>query len=152
MSNKSNNQVSSSANNPEDFNAKISASLSASSLLDINPQEVISPVNTPPTEVVIGGPGACFTVTGLRIQNTRDALTVFEACRQGLLPRVIRRLNDDEKQQIDDGTVVVFDEKEAKMKRWTDGRLWTPSRILGNFLVYRELEKKIQPNQEGAAE
>ncbi|KAJ1804959.1 Global transcription regulator sge1 [Coemansia sp. RSA 2598] len=120
--------------------------------MDIDPQEVISPASTPPTEVVIGGPGACFTVTGLRIQNTRDALTVFEACRQGLLPRVVRRLNDDEKQQIDDGTVVVFDEKEAKMKRWTDGRLWTPSRILGNFLVYRELEKKLQPNQEGAAE
>ncbi|KAJ2585824.1 Global transcription regulator sge1, partial [Coemansia sp. RSA 1722] len=153
MNNSANNQPSMiAANNAEQSSTQPNTSLSATSLLDIDPQAVISHVNTPPTEVVIGGSGACFTVTGLRIHNTRDALTVFEACRQGLLPRVVRRLNDDEKQQIDDGTVVVFDEKEAKMKRWTDGRLWTPSRILGNFLVYRELEKKIQPNQEGAAE
>lgn len=28
------------------------------------------------------------------------------------------------------------------IKRWTDGRVWSPSRILGNFLIYRELDKK----------
>lgn len=28
------------------------------------------------------------------------------------------------------------------IKRWTDGFLWSPSRILGDFLVYRELENK----------
>lgn len=28
------------------------------------------------------------------------------------------------------------------IKRWTDGFLWSPSRILGNFLVYRELENR----------
>ncbi|KAI8321529.1 hypothetical protein GQ54DRAFT_261608, partial [Martensiomyces pterosporus] len=78
----------------------------------------------------------------MKVYSTRDALTIFEACRQGILPRVVRRLTDREKQQIDDGTIIVFDEKEAKMKRWTDGRLWTPSRILDNFLVYRELERK----------
>lgn len=27
------------------------------------------------------------------------------------------------------------------IKRWTDGRVWSPSRILGNFLIYRELDK-----------
>lgn len=27
------------------------------------------------------------------------------------------------------------------IKRWTDGLVWSPSRILGNFLIYRELEK-----------
>ncbi|KAJ1718864.1 Global transcription regulator sge1 [Coemansia erecta] len=120
--------------------------------LEIDPRMVIKSVVQAPAEVIIGGKDACFTVTGLHILNTKDALAVFEACRQGILPRVIRRLSEAEKKQIDDGTVIVFDEKEAKMKRWTDGRLWTPSRILGNFLVYRELEKKIQPNQEGAAE
>ncbi|PIA18517.1 hypothetical protein COEREDRAFT_19558, partial [Coemansia reversa NRRL 1564] len=76
------------------------------------------------------------------IATTRDALTIFEACRQNILPRVVRRLNECEKQQIQAGTIVVFDEKEAKMKRWTDGRLWTPSRIMNNFLVYRELDRK----------
>lgn len=30
------------------------------------------------------------------------------------------------------------------IKRWTDGFLWSPSRILGNFLVYRELANRDQ--------
>ncbi|CEP12774.1 hypothetical protein [Parasitella parasitica] len=28
----------------------------------------------------------------------------------------------------------------ASIKRWTDGLVWSPSRILGNFLIYRELD------------
>jgi len=38
--------------------------------------------------------------------------------------------------------VFVFDEKESGIKRWTDGLVWSPSRILGNFLVYRELDRR----------
>lgn len=34
----------------------------------------------------------------------------------------------------------------AGIKRWTDGRVWSPSRILGNFLIYRELDKKSNNN------
>lgn len=30
----------------------------------------------------------------------------------------------------------------AGIKRWTDGLVWSPSRILGNFLVYRELDRR----------
>ncbi|KAJ2724139.1 Global transcription regulator sge1 [Coemansia sp. Benny D115] len=126
--------------------------LDPSLVLASDPHAIMGSIDPAPEEVSIGGPLNCFTVTGLHISSTRDALTIFEACRQGFLPRVSRRLNESEKSQISDGTVVVFDEKEAKMKRWTDGRLWTPSRILGNFLVYRELERKLQPNQEGKAE
>ncbi|KAJ1728182.1 Global transcription regulator sge1 [Coemansia biformis] len=118
----------------------------------VDPRMVIESLDVSPQDVIIGGASACFTVTGLRISNTRDALVIFEACRQGILPRVVRRLNEGEKQQISTGTVVVFDEKEAKMKRWTDGRLWTPSRIMNNFLVYRELDRKLPPNEEGLAE
>lgn len=33
------------------------------------------------------------------------------------------------------GAVFVFDVAEAAMKRWTDGKMWSPSRIDGNFLV-----------------
>ncbi|KAJ2657018.1 Global transcription regulator sge1 [Coemansia sp. RSA 1200] len=122
------------------------------SIYTIDPATVLSGLDMAPNEVVIGGPESCFTVTGLKVESTRDALIIFEACRQGILPRITRRLNDAEKQQIGDGTVIVFDEKEAGMKRWTDGKLWTPSRILGNFLTYRELEKKLPPNQQGVAE
>ncbi|KAJ2533651.1 Global transcription regulator sge1 [Coemansia sp. RSA 1935] len=115
-------------------------------------EPVLHNLDMSPEDVVIGGPSSCVTVTGLKVMTTRDALTIFEACRQGILPRVVRRLTDSEKQQIREGTVVVFDEKQAKMKRWTDGRIWTPSRILGNFLVYRELDRKVPPNHEGVAE
>ncbi|CAJ0641254.1 6655_t:CDS:2, partial [Entrophospora sp. SA101] len=33
----------------------------------------------------------------------------------------------------------VYDEFESRIKRWTDGKQWSPSRIQGDFLVYHEL-------------
>lgn len=129
----------------------ISATVASSQISDI--KHIVNQISlNVPGQVHVGGPSKCFTVTGLKIRNTRDALTIFEACRRGILPRVVRRLNESEKEQISDGTVIVFDEREAKMKRWTDGRLWTPSRITSNFLMYRELERKLQPGEEGRRE
>jgi len=43
---------------------------------------------------------------------------------------------------ITSGSVFVFDEDESGIKRWTDGFFWSPSRILGNFLLYRETDKR----------
>lgn len=43
---------------------------------------------------------------------------------------------------IKSGAVFVFSVAESGIKRWTDGMLWSPSRIQGNFLVYRELSEK----------
>lgn len=93
------------------------------------------------------------------IETTTDTLLIFEACRQGVLPKINRRLQERERGVIKSGTVIVFDEKESGtsdaqrvplsesifelllgIKRWTDGLIWSPSRILGNFLIYRELE------------
>lgn len=59
-----------------------------------------------------------------------------------MLPKITRRLRDDERKLITSGTIFVFDEVESSIKRWTDGMIWSPSRILNNFLVYREVEKK----------
>ncbi|KAG0249461.1 hypothetical protein BG011_009275 [Mortierella polycephala] len=110
-----------------------------------------------------------------RVEDTRDALIIFEACRQGLLPRLNRRLLATERGEghpdhdllvstsastsialvkhvnptqslITPGSVFVFDETETGICRWTDGRIWSPSRISGNFLVYRELYRKL-PDQ-----
>ncbi|KAF9969715.1 hypothetical protein BGZ73_007778 [Actinomortierella ambigua] len=47
---------------------------------------------------------------------------------------------------IDHGAVFVFREDESGISRWTDGRIWSPSRISGNFLVYKELLHKF-PNE-----
>ncbi|KAI8098511.1 Gti1/Pac2 family-domain-containing protein, partial [Halteromyces radiatus] len=76
------------------------------------------------------------------IDTTQDVLLVFEGCRRGLLPRVSRRLQEKERKLIQSGSVFVFCERESGVKRWTDGLVWSPSRILGNFLIYRELEKR----------
>ncbi|KAF9179434.1 hypothetical protein BGZ50_006945 [Haplosporangium sp. Z 11] len=110
-----------------------------------------------------------------RIEDTRDALIIFEACRQGLLPRLNRRLLATERGEghpdhdhlisasaststapvkhesptqslIAPGSIFVFDETETGICRWTDGRIWSPSRISGNFLIYRELYRKL-PDQ-----
>lgn len=76
------------------------------------------------------------------IETTGDALLILEAARRGLIPRVTRRLVDSERKMITSGSVFVFDEDESGIKRWTDGFFWSPSRILGNFLLYRETDKR----------
>ncbi|KAI8093577.1 Gti1/Pac2 family-domain-containing protein [Halteromyces radiatus] len=74
------------------------------------------------------------------IETTTDTLLIFEACRRGILPKISRRLQEKERSSIRSGTIFVFDERESGIKRWTDGLIWSPSRILGNFLIYRELD------------
>ncbi|ORX45292.1 hypothetical protein DM01DRAFT_265862 [Hesseltinella vesiculosa] len=74
------------------------------------------------------------------IETTTDALLVFEACKRGILPKITRRLQEKERNILRSGTVFVFDGRESGIKRWTDGLVWSPSRILGNFLIYRELD------------
>lgn len=36
------------------------------------------------------------------------------------------------------------------IKRWTDGLIWSPSRILGNFLIYRELGGRESLNEKAS--
>ncbi|GAN03975.1 conserved hypothetical protein [Mucor ambiguus] len=81
------------------------------------------------------------------IETTQDSLLVFEACRRNILPKVSRRLQERERKMVRSGSVFVFDEKSSGIKRWTDGLVWSPSRILGNFLIYRELDKKPSASQ-----
>ncbi|KAM0793698.1 hypothetical protein ACM66B_001123 [Microbotryomycetes sp. NB124-2] len=77
------------------------------------------------------------------VETTLDALLIFEGCRRGILPKITRRLQETEKRAlVDSGSVFVFDEEDTGIKRWTDGLIWSPSRTLGNFLLYRELVKK----------
>ena len=76
------------------------------------------------------------------VKSPNDAIILFEACRLGNLPRVQRRLSEKERQAIKSGSVFVWDEKEAGMRRWTDGKSWSASRVAGSFLTYREMEGK----------
>lgn len=81
------------------------------------------------------------------IKTPQDALIIFEACRQGSLKRVQHRLSSKERNDIRSGHVFVWDEHEAGMRRWTDGRTWSPSRVSGSFLTYRELSTKRRPRR-----
>ena len=76
------------------------------------------------------------------VRTPVDAVILFEACRLGLLPRVQRRLSEKERQSIKSGSIFVWDEREAGMRRWTDGKSWSASRVSGSFLTYREMEGK----------
>lgn len=74
------------------------------------------------------------------VLSPNDALILLEASRQRLIPKITRRLRDHERQLIKPGSIFIWDEKEAKMRRWTDGRSWSASRVTGAFLTYREME------------
>ena len=70
------------------------------------------------------------------VETTVQALYLVNAAKQGVIPRVLRRLDSTEREKmIVSGAVFVFDVEESGIRRWTDGRLFSPSRIDGNFLV-----------------
>ena len=86
------------------------------------------------------------------VTTARDALVLFEACLNGTLHHVPRRPHDRERSQlIKSGCVFIYEENASGIKRWTDGVPWSPSRILGNFLVYRELVKPFPPGEKKKA-
>ncbi|KZP04898.1 hypothetical protein FIBSPDRAFT_940754 [Athelia psychrophila] len=74
------------------------------------------------------------------VDNTVHAFRLVLAAETGLVPRIIRRLSQGEHtRMVESGAVIVFNVQESGMKRWRDGLLWSPSRIEGNFLVYKEM-------------
>ncbi|PGH04729.1 hypothetical protein AJ79_07008 [Helicocarpus griseus UAMH5409] len=86
------------------------------------------------------------------VSTTQDALILFEACLTGVLHHVPRRPHDRERSQlVKSGSVFIYEENASGIKRWTDGVTWSPSRILGNFLVYRELDKPFPPGEKKRA-
>ncbi|KAI8922449.1 Gti1/Pac2 family-domain-containing protein [Powellomyces hirtus] len=77
------------------------------------------------------------------VNSPNDALLLFEACRLNMLKRVQRRLSESERMAyVRSGAVFIWDEEESGIKRWTDGKHWSPSRINGSFLIYREVEAR----------
>jgi Gti1/Pac2 family transcription factor len=86
------------------------------------------------------------------IASTQDALLLFEACLSGAINHVARRPHDCERPSlIKSGNIFIYEEHSSGVKRWTDGVHWSPSRILGNFLVYRELERPFPPGEKKRA-
>ncbi|CAE7184800.1 unnamed protein product [Rhizoctonia solani] len=89
----------------------------------------------------------------LMLKSTKDALLIIEAAEQGLFPRLVRRLTEQEREQsIYSGAVLVYDEFESHIRRFTDTLVWSPSRIIDNYLVYREMkEREPRPTSRAGA-
>lgn len=86
------------------------------------------------------------------IKTTEDALLLVEGVLRGELNHVSRRPHDRERERlIKSGSVFIYSEGSSGIRRWTDGIHWSPSRILGNFLLYRELESPFAPGQKKRA-
>ncbi|RKP25498.1 Gti1/Pac2 family-domain-containing protein, partial [Syncephalis pseudoplumigaleata] len=68
------------------------------------------------------------------VDTVYDALLLFEAFSLKKIPGVTRRLTRDERERIGSGMIFIWDEDEAGILRWTDGRRWSSSRPCGNFI------------------
>ncbi|KAI3649595.1 hypothetical protein MP228_005227 [Amoeboaphelidium protococcarum] len=79
-----------------------------------------------------------------RVQDANDAAILIQAAIDGTIPVVSWRLTALQRSQISSGDVFVYNKHESKIMRWTDGKLWSPSRIAGPFLIYKEAEEKRQ--------
>lgn len=65
---------------------------------------------------------------------------------------ITRRPHDKERaSSITSGNIFIYCEHGSSIKRWTDGVTWSPSRIMGNFLIYRELNKGFPPGEKKRA-
>lgn len=99
-----------------------------------------------------GGAGPLVATFHGFVHNSMDGLILFEACLSGKLHHVPRRPHDRERSSlIKSGSIFIYEENASGIKRWTDGVAWSPSRILGNFLIYRELEKPFPPGEKKRA-
>ncbi|CAI4060905.1 hypothetical protein SUVZ_05G0640 [Saccharomyces uvarum] len=76
------------------------------------------------------------------IEDEDDALLILQATLDGKLKHIPRRPYEIERPYlIVSGSIFVFIEEISGIKRWTDGVSWSPSRISGKFLIYKELDK-----------
>jgi hypothetical protein len=84
--------------------------------------------------------------------TTYDALLLFEACLTGHLALIPGRPSNQERKSLAcSGSVFIYEEISSGIKRWTDGQNWSPSRRLGNFLIYRELANAFPPGEKRKA-
>jgi hypothetical protein len=86
------------------------------------------------------------------LDTTHDAMTVVEAALQGRLSHISRRPHDKERaEMLTSGTVLVYEENASGIKRWTDAVHWSPSRVMNNCLIYRQLVRALKPEEKKAA-
>ncbi|KAH7348086.1 camp independent regulatory protein [Pyrenochaeta sp. MPI-SDFR-AT-0127] len=86
------------------------------------------------------------------LDTTKDAMTIVEASLQGRLSHISRRPHDKERaEMLTSGTVLVYEENASGIKRWTDAVHWSPSRVMNNCLIYRQLVRALKPEEKKTA-
>ncbi|KAL0578084.1 hypothetical protein V5O48_003902 [Marasmius crinis-equi] len=71
------------------------------------------------------------------VETTENALRLIHAARQGVVPRITRRLNDTERRSmIKSGAVFIFSVEESGIKRWTEINERASSRGSGHKKTY----------------
>ncbi|KAK6089964.1 hypothetical protein P3W45_001010 [Vairimorpha bombi] len=77
------------------------------------------------------------------IQNYEDAILMVHATRLGYVTPITQRLRAEERESLRSGDIFVFIETDSGIKRWTDGKIWSPSKINGQFLLYKEVPRHL---------
>lgn len=77
------------------------------------------------------------------IHTQEEAYLIIHAIRLGLIQPSQRRLLIEEREEIRSGSIFCFVETKDGIKRWTDGKIWSPSKILGHFLMYWEVPREL---------
>jgi hypothetical protein len=97
------------------------------------------------------GKSVAPTFTG-SVKTSMDGLILFQACLSGKLHFIPQRPGDkDRGDLIGSGNVFVYEGNASGIKRWTDGVAWSPSHVLGNFSIYRELNRPFPPGEKKLA-
>jgi hypothetical protein len=79
-------------------------------------------------------------------------MTVVEAALQGRLNHICRRPHGKGRvEMLTSGTVLVYEENASGIKRWTDGMHWSPSRVMNNCLIYRQLVQALKSEEKKIA-
>ena len=80
------------------------------------------------------------------VENRDDAVMLIQACMQGRVLVVQRRPTLCERPFIpQSGHIFIYEENVSGIRRWTDGRHWSRSRISSGFFIYGE--RSASPHQ-----
>lgn len=80
------------------------------------------------------------------LRSYEEAFLIVHALRLGFIEPSRERLSLKEREDIRSGNIYVFIENKTLIMRWTDGITWSPSKILGSFLLYKEVPKYMTKN------
>lgn len=76
------------------------------------------------------------------VHTEEDCLMLIAMAKANMLP-VVKKRNLVSIASIGRYRIYIYNEEEALIKRWTDKKQWSPSRVSGCFLTYREMNGSL---------